>query len=117
MKPAITVMIIGWFFIIAGSIGFVYHLRELNLHDPFSNDACWVLFVRLLTIVGGVLVLRRSNTGRWLLVLWMMYHVVLSFFHTLTELITHLVIMAVIIIALFHPKMSAFFRSSKGAMP
>jgi len=98
-------------FIVAGIIGFIYHLKDLNLRNLFSNDAMWVLFVRLLAIAGGILVLRASNAGRWLLVLWLMYHVVLSFFHSLSEVVTHVIILVVISYFLFHPKVTPFFTS------
>jgi hypothetical protein len=113
MKPPLPVLIIGWFFIAAGTIGLIYHLDELNVHNLFSNDAVWLLFVRLLVIVGAILILRGSNAGRWLLILWLTYHVVLSYFHTLSELIVHIILLAVIIYALFHPKVTPFFRTSK----
>ena len=111
MKSPIPVVIIGWLFIVAGIIGFIYHLKDLNLRDLFSNDAMWVLFVRLLAIAGGILVLRANNAGRWLLVLWLMYHVVLSFFHSLSEVVTHVIILVVISYVLFHPKVTPFFTS------
>ena len=108
-KPPIAVIIIGVLFVVAGAVGFIYHLRELDMHSPFSNDALLVLFVRLLAILGGILLLRGSNAGRWLLILWMAYHLILSFFHSLPEVITHLIILIVLICVLFHRKISPFF--------
>ncbi|MEX2235582.1 MAG: hypothetical protein WD824_25710 [Cyclobacteriaceae bacterium] len=58
MKRPLAVTIIGWLFIAAGTVGFVYHLRELTPRDLFSNDAAWVLLMRLLAIVAGILILR-----------------------------------------------------------
>jgi hypothetical protein len=111
MKRPISITIIGWFFIVAGSVGFIYHLSELEISSPFRNDAAWILIVRLLAIVGGVLVLRGSNVGRWLLVVWMAYHVVLSYFHTLSELIMHAVLLIVLIIFLFNRRVADFFSN------
>src|SRR5688500_10472982 len=110
MKRPLVVTIIGWLFIAAGTVGFIYHFSELVIQNPFVNDAIWVLFVRLLAIAGGILILRGANLGRWLLVAWMAYHVVLSYFHTVSQLITHVLFLAAIAFALFHPRAAAFFR-------
>jgi hypothetical protein len=110
-KPPAAVIIIGLLFIVAGIVGFIYHLKELNIGNPFSNDAVLVLLVRLIAVGGGILLLRGSNAGRWLLVFWMAYHVVLSLFHSLSEVVVHLVILALMVLALFHPKVAVFFRS------
>ncbi|MEX1241589.1 MAG: hypothetical protein WEB30_17840 [Cyclobacteriaceae bacterium] len=114
MKRPLAVTIIAWFFIAAGAAGFLYHLKELNIGAPFSNDASWVLFVRLLATVGGILLLRGSNAGRWLLVSWLAYHVALSYFHTISQLVTHATLLAVIAFALFHPRVAAYFRRPGG---
>jgi hypothetical protein len=103
--------------ILAGTVGFIYHLTEVNVQAPFTNDAMWVLLVRIVAIVGGVLTLRGANTGRWLLVIWLLYHVVLSYFHTLSELITHATLLAVIAYILFHPRLTAFFKHVKTEPP
>lgn len=110
MKRPVAVTIIGWLFIVAGTVGFIYHIRELNTGNLFANDAVWIELVRLLAVAGGILTLRGSNVGRWLLIAWMAYHVVLSYFHTVSELIMHAVIMALLVIALFHPKVAVYFR-------
>jgi hypothetical protein len=114
MKRPLAVTIIAWFFIAAGAAGFLYHLTELNIGAPFSNDAGWVLFVRLLAVVGGILLLRGWNAGRWLLVSWLAYHVALSYFHTIFQLVTHAILLAVIAFVLFHPRVAAYFRRPGG---
>lgn len=110
MKRPVSLTIVGWFFIVAGTVGFVYHATEIDIHDPFANDAAWVLLVRLLAIAGGVLVLRGSNAGRWLLILWVAYHVVLSYFHSMSELAVHALLLAATIFFLFQPRVVAYFN-------
>jgi hypothetical protein len=109
MTRPVSITIIGWLFIAAGVIGFLYHLPELNLEDPFSNDGPLVLLVRLLAVAGGILVLRRFNIGRWLLVLWLSYHVVLSSFHNWTTTIIHLIFLLIIGYLLFRRNAHQFF--------
>ena len=110
MKRPVAVTIIGWLFILAGTVGFIYHARELNIQDPFANDSVWVELVRLLAVAGGILTLRGSNVGRWLLIAWMAYHVILSFFHPFSELIVHLIVLAAVAYGLFHRRSGDFFR-------
>ena len=110
MKRPLPVTITGWFFIAAGSVGFVYHASELKVQDLFANDTIWLLLIRVLAIGGAILILRGSNAGRWLLVTWMGYHVVLSYFHTLSELVIHIIFLALITYILFHPRVSTFFK-------
>ena len=111
MKRPLAITIIGWLFIIAGIIGFVYHLSELNLESPFANDAIWILLIRILAIAGGVLTLRGHNVGRWLLVTWLVYHVALSYFHSVSELAMHAIITVAIAYFLFRREARAFFKA------
>ena len=113
MKRPLSVTIVGWFFILAGAVGFAYHVSELSLHDPFPDDSVWILLVRILAIVGGVLCLRGMNAGRWLLVAWMAYHVVLSYFHGFSEMAMHAALLVVIVVALFYPGATSYFRRGR----
>ncbi len=111
MKRPLAIAIPGWLFIITGALGFVFHLNEFDFSDPLANDAVWILLVRLLAVV-GVLILRGVGLGRWLLIAWMAYHVVLSYFHTTSELIIHLLFLALLMVILFGQKAEAYFRRS-----
>ena len=104
-----SVTVIGWLFIVTGVVGLAYHAAEFKPSNPFQYDLVWVGFVRLLAIVGGVLLLRGSTGARWLVVGWLGYHVVLSAFHSLSELVTHLLLLAVVSWFLFRPAASAYF--------
>ena len=110
MKRPLAVTITGWFFVVAGSVGFLYHLQELAGRDGFKDDTGWILLIRILAVISGILALRGSNAGRWLLVAWMAYHVVLSYFHTHAELVMHAILLAAVVYALFRPTSNAFFK-------
>jgi hypothetical protein len=112
-KRPLAVIIIAWVFVAAGVIGLAYHATEFKIARPFENDAVWVCFVRLLAIVGGVFMLRGQNWARWLAIAWMAWHVGLSAFHELSELIMHSVLLVVIAFFLFRPQASAYFREAK----
>ena len=112
-KRPIAITIIAWLFIAAGLVGLTYHLTEFSASGPFRYELVWVLVLRLLVILCGVFILRGSNWARWLLLVWIAYHVVLSVFHSLSEVAMHGVLLAVVAYFLLSPQASAYFRSAK----
>src|SRR4030095_6678524 len=113
MKRPLSVTIIGWLFIVAGAVGLVYHASEFNSQRPFQYELVWVCLVRVLAIVAGFFVLRGSNWARWLLIIWIAYHVVLSAFHSLSGVITHSLMLVVVTFFLFRKPASSYFRHVK----
>ncbi len=118
-KRPLSVIVIGCIFIAAGVIGFAYHVTEFKTIHPFPYEIVWGSFVRLLAILGGVFVLRRHDWARWLLLVWIAFHVILSAFHSLSELIVHGLLFAVVAYVLLRPRASAYFRGggSDGMRP
>jgi hypothetical protein len=111
----LSITIITWLFIAVGIVGFAYHATEINFNDLFGNDLFFALLVRLLAVVGGIFLLRGKDWARYLLAAWLAYHVVLSFFHTLTETAMHAVLLAVVVYFLFRSKVLEYFRGRKSA--
>jgi len=109
-KRPLSITIISWFFIVAGAIGFVYHATEINIHNLFGDDLLLVLFVRLLAVAGGIFLLRGASWARYLLIAWLVYHVVLSFFHTFAETAMHAALFGMIAFFLFRPKANEYFK-------
>lgn len=107
-KRPILVTIIGFLFIVAGTVGIVYHAGDFK-NLGVSPELIWVLLIRLLAIIGGLFVLRGQNWARWLLVTWMAYHAVLSFFHTPLEFAIHVLFLALASYALFNSHVSGYF--------
>jgi len=105
-----SVTVIAGIFLLAGVVGLAYHATEFKTPGPFQYDVLWVCLVRLLAIVGAVFIVHACNWARWLLVTWMAYHVILSAFHSASQLIAHSVLLAVIAYFLFRPPASAYFR-------
>jgi cytochrome b561 len=110
MKTPISVILICLLFIIAGLSGIIYHASEWKDLAVQPEDI-WVFLLRLSAIVGGIFAWRGHNWARWLLLAWIAYHVVLSFYHTTPELIMHAILMVVTFIALFNRKANAYFKS------
>lgn len=106
----LSVTVVGWLFVAAGSVGLVYHATELRAPGPFDSEVIWVLLVRLAAIVGGAFVLRGARWASWLLVAWMAYHVVLSALHSWSEAAVHAVLLVGVAYLLLRPEASAYFR-------
>src|SRR5439155_19405488 len=103
-----SITVISWIFVAAGVIGLAYHATEFKPDRPFQYDVVWVCLVRLIAILCGVFMLRGSNWARWLLVVWIAYHVVLSAFHSLSELMLHSLMSSVFAYFLLRPMASAY---------
>src|SRR5579872_5889927 len=99
-KPPISVLIIGWIYILVGVAGFANHFSALAAPDSL-NDALWAELVSLIAAVAGVFLLRGHNWARWLALAWMGFHVMLSFFHTRFELAMHALFFAILAYLLF----------------
>lgn len=114
-KRPLSVTVIGCLFVAAGVVGVAYHITELKTQRLFEHGLVWVYLLRLLAILGGVFVLRGNNWARWLLLVWIAYHVILSVFHSPFELVVHSLLLVVVAYVLLRPQASAYFRSGSGA--
>jgi hypothetical protein len=114
-KRPLSVTIISWLFVATGAVGFAYHVTEFK--GQLEYDLVLLTLVRLLAIVAGLFMLRGHNWARWLLLAWIVYHVILSAFHTLFELVMHSLLLVVVAYFLFRPKASAYFRASSAPHP
>lgn len=110
MKRPLTVTMVCWLFIGAGAIGLAYHFTEINPQQPFQAESVWILLLRLLAIVCGVFMLRAANWARWLALAWMAFHVLLSFFHSLQQVLAHGLLLGLIAYLLFRPEARAYFQ-------
>src|SRR5690606_4861607 len=107
-KRPLPVTVLGWLFVAFGVIsGLAALFAMTGLVGPETaprarvNEFLPMVVVQALAAVGGALVLRGSSVGRWLLIAWMAYHVVLSGFHEPMELLVHGVMLAVVAYLLF----------------
>ena len=107
MRPR-SITIISWLFIIFGSIALLSGV--LPFRDLMSH--WYVHLSRLLMIVAGVFMLKGHNWARWLLVLWVTFHIVISALHSMLFLLMHVVIFSVILYFVFRRRASAYFVGS-----
>ncbi len=110
LKRPLTVTLIGSLYIAAGIIGFVYHLiaPSLSQFQQFLTLFLWVL-----AITGGIFVLFRAKWARWILLVWITYHLIISFQHSTFEIIMHVIFFILTIYCLLQPNASKYFRNKK----
>lgn len=108
-----SVTVIGWLFIAAGIVGLVYHATELKTSGSLDDEVVWVLFLRLLAVIGGVFMLRGADWARWLMLAWIAYHVVLSAFHSWSDTAVHAALLAGVAYLLLRPEARAYFLGTK----
>ena len=60
-------------------------------------------------IVAGAFMLKGHNWARWLLVLWVTFHIVISALHSMLFLLMHVVIFSVILYFVFRRRSSFYF--------
>ena len=106
MKRPFAVTFLGCLFIVAGLVGLVYHLRD----RPLEQDVVLVSFVRILAILGGVFLLLGKAWARWLLIVWLAFHVVVSAFHSASESAAHAVLLVAVTYFLFSGAAAKYFR-------
>jgi hypothetical protein len=98
--------------VVAGAVGLVYHLNELNPQHPFQREFLLIELVRVIAIVSGAYMLRASNWARWLALVWIGFHVAVSAFHSLPEFAFHGVLFAVFAYFLFRQQANQYFCGS-----
>lgn len=108
------VIVIALLYLAVGILGFAYHFRSLL---AWQQDSVWVGATELLAILIGVFLLRGQNWARWLAVAWMVFHVVLSAFHSYAQAIVHAAFLALIVWALFSPASGRYFGKRKRVEP
>ncbi len=112
-KRPIPVLAIGCLYIATGALGLVFHWRDFE-RQPFFSESLWIIPIESIAAVAGAALLRGHNWARWLAIVWIAFHVVLSAFHPWPELAAHSAFFAAIAFFLFRPNARRYFR---GAVP
>lgn len=108
-KWPIPVLMVACVYLLVGVGGFFVHFSELTAGH---SDAIAIELTELLAVVSGVGLLLRKNWARWLALTWVVFHVILSLFHPLTELLIHVALCVVIAWLLFRPRTARWFKEA-----
>lgn len=112
-KRPLSVTLIGWLYAAVGFVAIGAHITEINLRHPLEKDLVWGFLVNLIAILSGAFMLRGSNWARWLAMAWIAFHVVLSAFHSLHEVVVHALLFAAFAYFLFRRPANEYFRGSR----
>jgi hypothetical protein len=120
-KRPLSITVISWIFIAFGGIALLIALLPLAdsaaaqriAETPFEF---WLIQVtQIFAVLCGVFMLYGFNWARWLLLVWVGYHVILSVMHSPLELLLHSLLFAVVLYFVFRPQASAYFRGTRAA--
>jgi hypothetical protein len=106
-KRPISVTVLACVYLAVGAVGFAAHFHELLARQP---DAVAIEVTELVAILCGAFLLRGDNWARWVALAWIAFHVVLSAFHAIPELVIHALFCAAIAWILFRPEAARYFR-------
>lgn len=108
-KRPVSIMILAGVYILVGAVAFAFYLPALLKGQP---DSIWIEATELLAIIAGVYMLCRQNWARWLALAWIAFHVAISIFHPVRELVMHSLICLVIAWLLFRPAAARWFQQA-----
>lgn len=108
-KRPLSVWVLSCLFIAVGAGGFAIHFRELL---TFQQDAIWIELTEFLAVVAGVFMLLGKNWARWLALVWMAFHVAISF-PALQQVAMHFLILLVMAWLLFRPDARHYFQQNR----
>jgi len=106
MKRPWEVTVLGLLFIVAGLVGLFYHVTQ----EQLGWELALISLVRLLAVIGGIFLLLGRNWARWLTVVWLAVHVVISAFHSVEEMAAHAVLLVIVAYFLFKDRAADYFR-------
>jgi hypothetical protein len=111
MNRPISVTVIAILFLAVGVITVVSGASKLVSKGSFADgrEELLVLSINTLAIVAGAGLLRGMNWARFLVLGWMAFHVVLSFWHAAFEVALHAFMFAVLWYFLFGRKGQGYF--------
>ncbi len=121
-KRPFAVTVIGWTFVAIGTAAMLSDIWAWTIRDPGYLSAlgaqgfidvslAWAS--RLLAVAAGTFTLRGYNWARWQLVVWMSFHIVLSYFHSPEQLLAHALLFAPVMYYLFRQQSSTYFRAAR----
>jgi hypothetical protein len=109
LKRPTAVLLVSCLYIAVGIIGFLVNFPKLIALQP---ESLWIELTELLALLAGVFMFRGRNWARWLALVWMGFHVAISF-PVVRQVVTHSIIFAFIAWVLLRPDARRFFAPLK----
>ncbi|MGC1483252.1 MAG: hypothetical protein WA789_05620 [Candidatus Acidiferrum sp.] len=105
MKRPFTVTFLGWLFIAVGLLALLYHLVK----DQLDFWMVPIALVEIFAIVAGVFLIKGRNWARWLVLVWLAFHVIVSALNSLSASVPHFLLLVAVGYFLFTPPDSMYF--------
>lgn len=102
----LAVLLVSCLYMAVGAIGIVAHFPELMARQ---SDSVLIEVTELLALVAGVFLFRGHNWARWLALIWMAFHVAISF-PVIRQVVVHSIIFGLIAWALFRSDARRYFK-------
>jgi hypothetical protein len=115
-KPPWPVLSIAFLYIAIGTIGLLYHFPAFHGQYDFHQEDFLIELTEAVALVSGIFMLRGRDWARWLALAWIAFHVALSAFHSLQEVLVHALLCAIIAVCLLNPSASRFFRTRSASL-
>jgi hypothetical protein len=109
MKRPFEVTFLGGLFIVVGLGSTVFHLWT----GPIDRWTILIVAVGAAAVVGGIFLLLGRNWARWLVLVWLAAHVLISAFESVSDTLAHAVLLAVIGYFLLWSAAAKYFQSAR----
>jgi hypothetical protein len=108
-RRPIAVLLLSCLYIAAGTIEFVANFPKLM---ALQGESILIELTELLGIFAGVFMVRGRNWARWLALVWMAFHVAISF-PVIPQVVPHSIIFTGSAWVLFRPDARRYFTRLK----
>jgi uncharacterized membrane protein HdeD (DUF308 family) len=107
MKRPVEVAILGWLFIIVGTVNLGYPL----LKHPFDLWTVPASLVGVIAVVAGMFLLKGRGWSRWVLIAWLLFHVLVGAFISVSAALAHAALLIAVAYALLASPASMYFET------
>jgi hypothetical protein len=109
-KRPVSVTILACIYVTVGIVGFAYHLYPVVGGHGFHRDDLLIELIEFAAILGGTFMLRGNNWARWLVLAWIGFHLVISFFDSPQKVAAHGLMFVLTAYFLFRREAKAYFQ-------
>ena len=111
-KRPISITILAWLYIAVGALTTGAHYLDFRTHKPMVNEFVWITVLGAAAVLAGAFMLRGQNWARWLALLWMATHVVISALYLMHGLLIHSVLLVLIAYLLFRRETREYLKAA-----
>jgi hypothetical protein len=117
LKRPIAVTVVAVLLMLTAAFGLLGDYLNFKSLATDHYETVWIAAIDLLGMAIGAFILRGRNWARWLAMVWMAFHVAISFFDSIEKVLIHSIVLALFAWGLFRGPARIFFgkRSIKAS--